>query len=196
MRSALLKSADKLADGSDSVIVVVIIITLFLGCMAITTTVANEKLEDQIEALRLERDSLAVERDALLEQLEAVEGESQRARDQLQKDISEIKEMLTGAREAEMILSAYSPLDPRAAEGVCYSGDPSITASGERVEPGVTIAAGRDIPFGTRVWIEGYGVRVVQDRGGRVGSNNLDLAVWSKAEAYQIGRQLVRVLIF
>ena len=196
MRSALLKSADKLADGSDSVIVVVIIITLFLGCMAITTTVANEKLEDQIEALELERDSLAVERDALLEQLEAVEGESQRAREQLQKDIAEIKEILTGAREAEMALTAYAPLDPRAVEGVCYSGDPTITASGERVEPGVTIAAGRNIPFGTRVWIEGHGMGVVQDRGGRIGSNNLDLAVWTRAEAYQIGRQQARVLIF
>ena len=39
--------------------------------------------------------------------------------------------------------TAYAPLDPKAKEGMCYEGDPRITASGAPVVPGVTVAAGK-----------------------------------------------------
>ena len=38
------------------------------------------------------------------------------------------------------------------------------TADGHRPKEGVTCAASRDIPFGTKLWIPGVGMRVVQDR--------------------------------
>ena len=91
--------------------------------------------------------------------------------------------------------TAYAPLDPTAVEGVCYSGDPNITASGEQVVPGVTVAAGPGVPFGTTVYIEGIGKRIVQDRGGAIGNNNLDVAVWNRQDALEWGRQDRRVVI-
>jgi 3D (Asp-Asp-Asp) domain-containing protein len=47
---------------------------------------------------------------------------------------------------------------------VCTHRGDGITASGVRVREGITIAAPRSIPFGTRIWVPGAGWRTVQDR--------------------------------
>jgi hypothetical protein len=47
---------------------------------------------------------------------------------------------------------------------VCTHRGDGITASGIRVREGITIAAPRSIPFGTRIWVPGAGWRTVQDR--------------------------------
>ena len=111
---------------------------------------------------------------------------------ELQRRLDE-KASILEWQEIDVEMTAYAPLDPEAVEGMCYAGDPNVTASGERVEIGTTIAAGPGLPFGTRVYIPGYGYRVVQDRGGAIGNGNIDLAVASRAEAYEIGRQRVTV---
>lgn len=65
-----------------------------------------------------------------------------------------------------------------------------ITASGARVQEGVTIAADtRVIPMGSRVYIEGVGERVVQDRGGGVKGNRIDIYFASHQAALQFGRK-------
>ncbi len=89
-------------------------------------------------------------------------------------------------------VTAYAPLDPRAEEGVCYEGEPEVTASGEPVVVGDTAAA--ELPFGTRIWIEGVGYRTITDRGGMVNRNGqgvrqVDIAVDTREEAMKIGRR-------
>ncbi len=91
--------------------------------------------------------------------------------------------------------TGYAPLDPNAVEGMCYSGDPSITASGRKVQPGITIAAGPDLPFGTWIWIEGYGWRRVDDRGSKVVNGKIDIAFATRKEAFEFGRRQVTVVI-
>lgn len=90
--------------------------------------------------------------------------------------------------------TAYAPLDSRAKEGMCYSGDPRITASGAEVIPGVTAAAAPGIPFGTRIYICGHGPRIIQDRGGRIGNGCIDLAMKTREEALAWGRRRVPVI--
>lgn len=118
----------------------------------------------------------------------------------IQEDLSEAKGELREIQEwvntwtvEEAELSFYAPLDPLAKEGICFSGDRTVTASGAPVVIGETIAAGPGIPFGTQVWIEGYGWRIVQDRGGRIGEGQIDIAVGTVEEAMRLGKQTVKV---
>ena len=98
-------------------------------------------------------------------------------------------------RTVEMEVTAYAPLDPAAVEGVCFSGDPRVTASGKRTTPGLTIAAPKTIPFGTWVHLQGIGWRRVDDRGGKIRGNRLDLCVQTRSEAFRWGRRKIRVHI-
>jgi len=90
--------------------------------------------------------------------------------------------------------TAYAPLDPWAREGMCYAGNPRVTASGAEVVPGITAAAGPDIPFGTRAYVMGDGPRIIQDRGGRIENGSIDLAVETRDEALEWGRRTVKVV--
>ena len=93
----------------------------------------------------------------------------------------------------KMNITKYAPLDPDAVEGWDYAGDPEITASGRVVVPEQTAAAGPNIPFGTRIYVEGKGWYVVKDRGGRIGPGDIDLAVETKEEstAWGVRQRLV-----
>lgn len=72
-----------------------------------------------------------------------------------------------------------------------------ITRSGAKTVEGVTIAADwRVLPKGTVVWIEGVGKRVVQDTGGAIKGNKIDVYFESEARAMDFGRrQQVKVKI-
>lgn len=68
-------------------------------------------------------------------------------------------------------------------------GNPT-TKSGEPVSPGVTVAADPAVlPLGSRIYIEGIGERVVQDTGGAIRGQKIDLAVESHQEAVGWGVQ-------
>ena len=51
----------------------------------------------------------------------------------------------------------------------CCDSSEGITASGVKAICGYTVAAGRSLPFGTTIYIEGYGFYVVEDRGPKDG---------------------------
>ncbi|PZT57421.1 3D domain-containing protein [Paenibacillus silvae] len=68
--------------------------------------------------------------------------------------------------------------------------DYGITASGEKTKEGVTIAADwRVLPKGTRVYIDGVGERVVQDKGGAIKNKRIDVYFESEREALNFGRK-------
>lgn len=71
-----------------------------------------------------------------------------------------------------------------------------ITASGEPVQEGRTVACPKSLPFGTRLEIEGLGERVCTDRGGAIGEGRLDVYMTDLNDALNFGRQSrqVRVL--
>jgi 3D (Asp-Asp-Asp) domain-containing protein len=72
---------------------------------------------------------------------------------------------------------------------VCTHRGDGITASGVRVREGITIAAPRSIPFGTRIHIPGAGWRTVQDRLSRRYDHRLDIYFTSHRAALQWGIQ-------
>lgn len=88
-------------------------------------------------------------------------------------------------REIEANISAYT------VEG--GNGD-GITASGKIPVAGRTIAMD-DVPFGTKVEIDGH-VYVVEDRFGGNYTNRIDIFMESRAEALQWGRRWLMVKIY
>ncbi|MDI6740759.1 MAG: 3D domain-containing protein [Candidatus Edwardsbacteria bacterium] len=122
------------------------------------------------------------------------QGEIKNKADQIRDKIDQLLDIFAGATSEaplvdEFTVTAYAPLDPAAVEGMCYSGDPNVTASGLPPIPGETVAAGPGIPFGSRVWIEGLGIRTVNDRGGRITDNHLDVVFATRKDALSFGRQ-------
>lgn len=78
----------------------------------------------------------------------------------------------------------------------CCGKTNGITASGARATEGVTIAADTNkLPFGTKVYIEGVGERIVQDRGGAIRGNRIDLFFNDHQSALNFGRQTKKVTI-
>lgn len=72
-------------------------------------------------------------------------------------------------------------------EHICSDGT-DLTATGTKVTPGKTIAVDPTIiPYGTDVYIEGYGIRTAEDCGGAVKGNHIDIAVNSHDEAIDMG---------
>lgn len=72
-------------------------------------------------------------------------------------------------------------------EHICGTGD-NRTATGAIVTPGTTIAVDPSaIPYGTKVYINGYGFRSAQDCGGAVKGRHIDVAVSTHDEAMKLG---------
>lgn len=69
-----------------------------------------------------------------------------------------------------------------------------ITASGIRVQEGVTIAADWSvIPKGSKVFIEGVGERIVHDKGGAIKGNRIDVFLSSHEETKKFGVKQLKV---
>lgn len=74
-----------------------------------------------------------------------------------------------------------------ASEHICGTGT-GTTATGTQVTAGRTIAVDSTIiPYGTEVYIEGYGWRIAEDCGGSVKGNHIDIAVDTHDQALAMG---------
>lgn len=73
-----------------------------------------------------------------------------------------------------------------------------ITASGSRAKYGTIAADTKYYPFGTIMYVPGYGYGVVEDRGGDIkGRNRIDLWFPTESQAFEWGRQKnVRVQVW
>ena len=71
-----------------------------------------------------------------------------------------------------------------------------ITASGEKVQEHHTLAAGPSIPFGTKIYIpEFMKTFVVEDRGGAITDNHLDIYMERLEDAREFGRKDIYVFV-
>ena len=86
-----------------------------------------------------------------------------------------------------MNVSAYCPC-----EKCCGKFADGFTASGVPAA-GKIAAAPRDVPFGTVLDVPGYGRASVQDRGGAITGNKIDVLFPTHQEALEWGRQYLMV---
>ncbi len=147
--------------------------------LLLATYIAHLKISERFLLQRL---------DSFAKRIEFLQTEN----DSLKKENQVLRELFNLTKEVEV--TAYAPLCDQAITGWDYSGDPRITASGEEVVPWQTAAAGRNIPFGTYVLIEGIGLWRINDRGGLIGPRNVDIAVNTTQEARKFGRQRLQAV--
>lgn len=86
-------------------------------------------------------------------------------------------------------LTAYCPCEK------CCGKSDGITASGEKAVQGVTAATDKSIPFGARLYIDGVGERVAQDRGGAIRGNRIDVYFDSHTDALEFGVRHADVIV-
>jgi len=78
----------------------------------------------------------------------------------------------------------------------CCGKTDGITASGTLAQEGQTVAADWDIfPQGTKLYISGIGYRTVEDKGGVIKGNRLDIYMDSHQAALEGGRHMADVII-
>ncbi len=90
--------------------------------------------------------------------------------------------------------TGYAPFD--SPDGICHDGNPGVTATGTQTGPGTVAVDPEVIPYGTSLWIEGYGWGSALDTGAAMRSQHklLDVFFWTRAEAFEWGRREVVVI--
>jgi 3D (Asp-Asp-Asp) domain-containing protein len=107
----------------------------------------------------------------------------------------------TGIVSSSNVAKAATPNKEMIFSTTAYTaGTGSITASGRTVKRnpnGIsTISVDpRVIPFGTYLYIEGYGYAVAADTGSAITGNELDLYFDSSSECYNWGRKTANVIV-
>jgi len=71
-----------------------------------------------------------------------------------------------------------------------------ITASGTKARKGTIAADTRKYPFGTIMYVEGYGYGRVEDRGGAIKGEHIDLFFRTHKQALEWGKQNKRVKVW
>ncbi len=173
------------------------LIILFLGFLLnMTLEEIETKYEAEIEQLEEEVRELkdeAINSERLIKKVKELRERNEDLHEKVEKWLKD-----WDIQAAE--ITSYAPLCEDAVAGWDYSGDPGITASGGKVVPYQTAAGPADIPFGSTIYVDGFGFHEVNDRGGLVNYNSqgepqFDLAVSSKTEAQAVGRREVTVAI-
>ncbi len=86
-------------------------------------------------------------------------------------------------------VTAYAPFDNKS--GICNDGNPRVTSTGTRPGPGTVAVNPSVIPYGSRIWIQGYGWGKALDTGGAIRQRDdlIDVFMWTHEEAIRWGRQ-------
>lgn len=147
------------------------------GCI-VTSAVCGQRVDE----LEIERDIYA----SKSSNWERMAGERDETIDQLQTEVDKLTAELNAQTDLTLTYAGAFSCTAYCAEEyahICGEGH-GITSSGAKVQPGVTVAADISIlPYGTVVYIENVGLRVIQDTGSAVKGNKLDVCVNTHEEA-------------
>ena len=121
--------------------------------------------------------------------------EEAKAREALKAKEESKNNAQSAKRELTVVATAYTA-DP--SENGTYGGR-VLTAMGHDLtaNPNMRIIAvdPKVIPFGSKVWVEGYGEAIAGDTGSAIKGNRIDVLMGSKSKAMNWGRQTVKVKI-
>ena len=94
-------------------------------------------------------------------------------------------------------VTAYAPFDNKS--GMCADWNPSVTSIGHRPSSKYIAVDPKKIPYGTKVYIEGYGMTEAGDTGGALRSYDgyaIDVYFDTYEEAINWGKKYIKVRIY
>ena len=96
-----------------------------------------------------------------------------------------------------MRVSAYAPHDN--VSGICNDGNPSVTSTGSYPDKGTVAVDPNKIPYGTQLYIPGYGSGTALDTGGAMRQYDgyaIDLYFDTYEEAVEWGVRYIEVTVY
>lgn len=164
-------------------VIAVIILTKTVGVLKQELADTNNRLAE----LETEDDD---QYEQLLEKFEKL----QKDRGRLEDELNKLKQRVEEFEIFEFEATGYSPFDDRT--GLNHDGSPDTTATGTRPRPGVVAVNPKIIPYGTIMYIEGYGWGIAEDTGEAIRRRTdlIDLFFYTHDEVYAWGRRTVKVL--
>ena len=172
-----------------------IIALIILAIWPITITIAlivfgikNDKLNSQLE---MTQEDLLEYKEAYEETLSSVQREYE-INELLEMDLANAQEIIYNLKDTEYELVYMGDYKlthycVEKHEHICGTGT-GLTATGTQVTAGRTVAVDPSvIPYGTEIYIEGYGWRVAEDCGSAVNGAHVDIAVNNHDQAMAMG---------
>lgn len=188
-----------------------VFILILIMVLSITSTCAFVTVMDDIRALKEEIDGLRATVVILQEGVDTVTVENQALKDEVQKAKDYVREnsivldeeSSRGTYRLEPVIMRVTAYDLSYTSCKKYPSHPEygITASGNPVRAWSTVAAGPEIPFGTKVFIPAFadkpnkGVFTVQDRGSAIKENCIDIYMSDSKEAQKFGIRRLPVYV-
>lgn len=146
------------------------------------------QLEQNTRAVEKKYKTLLQEKENTINQLNTVRAqvEAQTSRSSITR---EEQKTCSVTNWVQGTATAYCPCEK------CCGKTNGITASGAKATANHTIAAPSNYPFGTKIEIENYGIYVVEDRGGAIKNNKIDIFMNTHQEALNFGKHQIRFRI-
>lgn len=135
----------------------------------------------------------------LLKELEESRHQKDILEEILLKDKREIQKLQEENERLKTIrarVTAYSPMDNKS--GICADEDPETTATGTKPEVGIAASDPKKIPYGTKLYIPGYGNAIIEDTGAALRRGRglrLDVVMNTYEEAMDWGVKELDVII-
>lgn len=152
---------------------------------------AQISLEEKENKISLYQDELATVKEDLKSAVSSNK-ELQQSLDDVSGELAAVNKTLNDLKSSEykLVYMGKFKLTHYCVEKrkhICGTGS-GITATGTKVTAGRTVAVDpRSIPYGTQIYIEGYGWRIAEDCGSAVKNNHIDIAVDAHSQAMTMG---------
>lgn len=202
--------------------IILILITLIIALNTLNI-LAKEKekinnIHNSYNIRLLETDKILQEKDTLLEEKQKLINNLEKEKKQKEEEINKLNNEIQLLNKKNKQVTSRSGSSKTATTSVsvqpvkeekwiwanvsaycsckkCCGKTNGITASGTKATAGRTIAAPKNYSFGTKIEIKGMGTYIVEDRGGAITGNKIDVYFDSHQKALKFGRQQLQIKI-
>ena len=180
----------------NKLIIILLVITFICSIISLVGNMREKnELKNELNEVHSEATSLQDELNKATEDLKSNEKKSKELESELQEANQTIED-LKGSEYKLVYLGNFKLTHycNERFDHIC--GGNGVTASGTKTSVGRTVAVDpKKIPYGTNIYIEGYGWRVAEDCGAAVKNNQIDILVSTHSQANSMGTKFGGVWI-